>query len=90
MAHRCHEFLRIRARIGGELVAGMAQVVNVDAFQADRGERRNPDPPPEVGVGQRCALGTGECESTGRNPAEMLAQVGHDQVCEVNNAATSA
>ena len=42
----------------------LAQVVNVDAFQADRGERRNPDPPPEVGVGQRCALGTGEREST--------------------------
>ena len=35
MAHPCHEFPRIRARIGGELVAGMAQVVNVDAFQAD-------------------------------------------------------
>jgi hypothetical protein len=30
------------ARIGRELVAGMAQVVNVDGFQADSGERRNP------------------------------------------------
>ena len=49
MAHPCHEFPRIRARIGGELVAGMAQVVNVDACHADRGERRNPDPPPESG-----------------------------------------
>ena len=80
----------IRARIGGELVAGMAQVVNVDAFQADHDERRTPDPPPEVGVGQRRALRTGERESTGRNRAEMLAQAGHDQVCEVNHAATSA
>ena len=49
-----------------------------------------PDLPPEVGVGQRCALGAGERESTGRNPAETLAQVGHDQVCEVNHAAASA
>ena len=57
MAHPCHEFPRIRARIGGELVAGMAQVVNVDAFQADSGERGTPDPSPEVGVGQRCTLG---------------------------------
>jgi hypothetical protein len=48
VAHPCHEFPRIRARIGGELVAGMAQVVNVNAFQADRGERREPDPPPEL------------------------------------------
>jgi hypothetical protein len=54
----------------------MAQVVNVDAFQADSGDRRTPDPPPEVGVGQRCALGAGERESTGRNRAEVLAQVG--------------
>ena len=56
----------------------MAQVVNVDGFQVDRGERRTPDLPPEVGVGQRCALGAGERESTGRNRAETLAQVGHD------------
>ena len=68
----------------------MAQVVNVDALQADHGERRTPDPPPEVGIRQRCALGAGERESTGRNPAETLAQVGHDQVCEVNHAAASA
>ena len=40
VAYPCHEFLRIRGRIGGELVAGMAQVVNVDAFKADRDERR--------------------------------------------------
>jgi hypothetical protein len=39
VAHPCHEFPRIRARIGGELVAGRAQVVNVDAFQADRAGR---------------------------------------------------
>ena len=31
MAHPCHELPRIRASIGGELVAGMAQVVNVKA-----------------------------------------------------------
>jgi len=31
VAHPCHEFPGIRARIGGELVAGMAQAVNVKA-----------------------------------------------------------
>jgi hypothetical protein len=35
VAHPCHEFPGVRARIGRELVAGMAQVVNVDALQAD-------------------------------------------------------
>jgi hypothetical protein len=39
-----HEFPRIRVRIGGVLVVGVAKVVNVDAFQADCGERRNPGP----------------------------------------------
>src|SRR5207245_2827170 len=77
----------VRARIGRELIAGMAQVVNVDALQADSGERRTPDPPPEVGVGQRRALGTGERESTGRNRAKVRAQVWHDQVREVDHAA---
>jgi hypothetical protein len=69
----------------GELVAGMAQVVNVEAFHADSGERRNPDPAPEVGVRQSSALR----ENTGRNRGEMLAQIRHDQVCEVDHAAAS-
>jgi hypothetical protein len=80
----------MRARIGRELVAGMAQVLNVNALQADSNDRQSPDPPPEAGVGQRCALRAGERERTGRSRAEMLAQVGHDQVCEVNDAAASA
>ena len=57
VAHPCHEFPRIRARIGGELVTGMSQVVNVDLRQPDRSERREPDPTPEVGVGKRPSPG---------------------------------
>jgi hypothetical protein len=32
-----HQFAEARARVGGELVAGMAQVVKVNAGQADSG-----------------------------------------------------
>jgi hypothetical protein len=68
----------------------MAQVVNMDAIEADDGERGNPDPTPEVGIGQRCAPGTSERESTGRNRAEVLGQVWDDRVCEVDHATASA
>jgi hypothetical protein len=35
VAHVLHQFAKARARVGGELVAGMAQVVKVNAGQAD-------------------------------------------------------
>jgi hypothetical protein len=41
--HPDYEFLGVRARIGLELVAGVPQVVNVDALQTDSSERRTPD-----------------------------------------------
>ena len=37
MAHPDHQFPGVRARVGGELVAGMTRVVNVDARQAGSG-----------------------------------------------------
>jgi len=36
----CSDGTGVRARMGRELVAGMAQVVNVDALQADSSDRR--------------------------------------------------
>jgi hypothetical protein len=38
LPHPGHEFLGVRACIGGELVAGVPQVVEVDAFQTDSGQ----------------------------------------------------
>jgi hypothetical protein len=37
LPHPGHEFFGVRARIGSELVAGVPQVVEVDAFQTDSG-----------------------------------------------------
>jgi hypothetical protein len=52
VSHPDHEFLGIRARVGGELISGVPQVVKVDALQADSGESRQPDAA-EVRVRQR-------------------------------------
>src|SRR6185437_5254152 len=41
-AHPRNEFLGVRARVGGEPVAGMPQVVEMDTKQADRSERGKP------------------------------------------------
>ena len=37
--HPGHQFFRVGARVGRELVAGVPQVVNVDALRADSGQR---------------------------------------------------
>jgi hypothetical protein len=37
VAHVLHQFAEARARVGGELAAGMAQVVKMNAGQADSG-----------------------------------------------------
>jgi hypothetical protein len=37
VAHAFHQFAEARALVGGEGVPGMAQVVEMDAGQADRG-----------------------------------------------------
>jgi hypothetical protein len=50
VAHPGHEFFEIRSRVGGELVAGVSQVVQVDAFQADSGQSREPDAVAEIRV----------------------------------------
>jgi hypothetical protein len=62
VAHPLHQLTEIRACFGGELVAGVPKVVNMDALQADSGQRGQPHPPGEVAVTQRRALRTGEDE----------------------------
>ena len=47
------EFLRIRARVGGELISGVPQVVQVEAIQADSGQSRQPHAAAEVRMSQR-------------------------------------
>jgi hypothetical protein len=36
VAHPDHEFARVRARVGDELIAGVPQIVKVNAGQASR------------------------------------------------------
>jgi hypothetical protein len=52
VSHPGHEFLRIRARVGSELISGLPQIVKVDALQTDSGESRQPDTAAEVRVRQ--------------------------------------
>ena len=40
--HPHHEFPEVRARVGGELVPGVPQVVKVNALQADSGQGGKP------------------------------------------------
>ena len=56
MPHTDHEFLKVRARVGGELVAGVPQVVKMDALQADSGQRGKPDAAAEVQGGPKAPL----------------------------------
>ena len=43
VSHSGHEFLEVRALVGGELVSGVPQVVKVNARQAGNGQGGEPD-----------------------------------------------
>jgi len=45
MTHALHKLAEVGARFGGELVARVPQVVNVNVFQADGGQRWPPHAP---------------------------------------------
>jgi hypothetical protein len=48
--HPDHEFPEVRARVGGELVPSVPQVVKVNALQADSGQGGKPDANAEIRV----------------------------------------
>ena len=90
VAHPRHEFPRIGTRSGGELVAGMPQIMKVDPGQPDCSERGEPDATAEVRIGQRRASRTSERKrSATRKRGEVLTQVRRDQIGESDDAATS-
>ena len=81
VAHALHQLTRVRARVGGELVSGMAKIVKVDADQAGSGKRGHPDAAIEITVTKRLAVWAGEDESRRLTESvEMLAKVRHDEV----------
>jgi hypothetical protein len=89
VAHPRHEFIGVRARVSGELVAGMPQVVTADTGQADRSERGKPDTASEVRVHQRASSRAGEGQrGTIGKRGEVLAQLRHDQVSEDDDPTT--
>ena len=89
MAHPGHEFAGIRARIGTELIAGMPQIVEVNARQTGCFESGQPDAVAEVGVCQRRTARAGEDEQCVLGKCvKVLAQVRCDQVGEGDDAAS--
>jgi len=51
--HPGHEFPEVRARVDGELVSGVPQVVKMNALQADGGQGGKPHAVAEIRVRQR-------------------------------------
>jgi len=49
VSHPGHKFLEVRARVSGQLVTRVPEVVKVKALQADSGQRRQPDAAAETG-----------------------------------------
>lgn len=89
LPHPGHEFLEVRARVGGHLVAGMTEIVEVNAVEADSGQRGKPDTLAEIRVRDGCSRRGGEDERAGeRDPVQMLPHVGNDQLGERNGTNT--
>ena len=81
VAHVFHQLAEARARVCGELVAGMAQIVKVDAGQADTGNGGLPHAPVEVAVPHRRAVRASEHEGRGSaEPVKMLTEIGGDEI----------
>ena len=88
VAHTFHQLTRVRARVGGEDVAGVPQVVKVGAGQAGTGERRCPGAAVEVAATKRLAIRAGEDQGrSGIEPVEVCAEVGGDEIREGDAAA---
>jgi hypothetical protein len=68
VAHAFHQLAEVRARVRGEHVPGMAQVVKMHRREPGRCQGTHPEPAPEVGVPERPASGAGEHESVITGP----------------------
>jgi hypothetical protein len=75
--HAVHQLPKVGACRGGELVAGMPQIMEVDTSKARCGEGGQPVATPEVGVAKGASSRTGEYERVVlavSESGEMLAQ----------------
>jgi hypothetical protein len=85
VSHPDHEFPGVRARVGGELLAGVPQVVKVNALQADGGENGQPHTAAEVGVRERRAGRGSEDERRRRGKlGQVLTKIRRDQLGKVH------
>jgi hypothetical protein len=89
VAHVFHQFAEARGRICGELVAGMAQVMKVNAGQADSDKSRKPHAPVEITVAHRSTVRASEDKRRSRTePVKVLAEIGHDEIRKRHDAPT--
>src|SRR6185437_10914576 len=87
--HTVHQLAQARARIGGEGIPGMTQVVEVDAGQADLRDGGQPRAAVEAAMPQRRAHRAGEYERlvvVGVESLEMVGQLSIDDVGEWHGA----
>ena len=88
-AHVLHQFAEARARVSRELVAGMAQIVKVNARQADSSKRGHPGTPVEVAMTHRRAVRASEDERVGRaGRVKVLAEVTGEEFGERDDPPT--
>ena len=65
--HTLHQVPQARPALTGQRVAGMAEIMEMQAGGADRSDRSRPaDSPPEVATAKRPAADTGEQQRIGR------------------------
>ena len=84
-----HRFAEARARVSRELVTGMAQIVKVNARQADSGKRGHPGTPVEVAMTHRRAVRASEDERVSRaERVKVLAEVTGDEFGERDDPPT--
>src|SRR5262245_17816484 len=60
VAHAFHQLAKVGSRLGGQVIACVPQIVEVDSLEIGGGDRGNPDPVPEDGVAERLSFRTGE------------------------------
>ena len=74
VTHALHQLAEVGARLGDQVVAGVPEVVEVDALEVGSSDRRDPDPVPESGVTEQFAFRAGE-EQAVRPGQSVLGQV---------------
>ena len=88
VSHPGHEFLGIGARIGGELVAGVPQVVKVKASRPTAVRAGSQTRRRKLECASRDPVELAKTNRPRREPVQVRARVGNDQLGEVQDADT--